>query len=107
MLKRRFASKLPNGLPEGYKIRCYLNTLDFQRRKRLACLGDSIQLSEYTVVKKVRPGRNDGLANEQSIFDILERYPPSPYSIRSFYRIEGAIFPEYAAYGDPASLLRD
>ncbi|KAF4983550.1 hypothetical protein FZEAL_1085 [Fusarium zealandicum] len=71
----------------------------------LGSTGFTFKLNSYIVVKKVRPGRNCNLANERTIFDILERYPPSPFIFRSFYRTEQAIFLEYATYGDLASLL--
>ncbi|CAH0023544.1 unnamed protein product [Clonostachys rhizophaga] len=73
----------------------------------LGSTGFTFKLSKYIVVKKVRPGRDRNLANERTIFDILERYPPSPYIVRSFYRTEQAIFLEYATSGDLASLLRE
>ncbi|KAM0417396.1 hypothetical protein ACHAPT_012631 [Fusarium lateritium] len=79
-------------------------------RPRLLSLGSTgftFKLNKYIVVKKVRPGRDCNLANEATIFDILERHPPSPYIVQSFYRTEQAIFLEYATNGDLASLLRE
>ncbi|TPX12218.1 uncharacterized protein E0L32_007104 [Thyridium curvatum] len=73
----------------------------------LGSTGFTFKLNQYIAVKKVRPGRDRNLANERTIFDILERHPPSPYIVRSLYRTEDAIFLEYATNGDPASLLRE
>lgn len=73
----------------------------------LGSTGFTFKLNTYIVVKKVRPGRDRNLANERTIFDILENHPPSLYIIRSFFRTEKAIFLEYATNGDLASLLRE
>ncbi|KPM36132.1 hypothetical protein AK830_g10439 [Neonectria ditissima] len=69
--------------------------------------GFTFKLSEAIVVKKVRPGRDCSLANEKTIFAILDCHPPSPYIIQSFYQTENAIFLEYAPNGDLASLLKE
>lgn len=73
----------------------------------LGSTGFTFKLNELIVVKKVRPGQDCNLANEQIIFDILKRHPPSPYIVRSFYRTDKAIFLEYMTNGDLASLLRE
>ncbi|RSL39975.1 hypothetical protein CEP54_016220 [Fusarium duplospermum] len=89
------------------KSSCSVHAQIGPRLLSLGSTGFTFKLNKYIVVKKVRPGRDCNLANERTIFDILERHPPSPYIVRSFYRTEEAIFLEYATNGDLASLLRE
>ncbi|KAM4065063.1 hypothetical protein HRG_004597 [Hirsutella rhossiliensis] len=84
-----------------------MHARDGPRMLSLGSTGCTFRLTDYVVVKKVRPGREANMAQEQHVFAILESHPPSPYIIRRFYRTEEMIFLEYVSNGDLASLLRD
>lgn len=84
-----------------------MHTQDGPRLLSLGSTGFMFRLNDYIVAKKVRPGREANMAQEQDVFAILERHPPSPYIIRRFFHTKEATFLEYARNGDLASLLRE
>lgn len=73
----------------------------------LGSTGFVFKLSDAIVVKKCRPGRSDYIADEQKIFAILERQPPSPYIIQHFHNTEDAIFLEFMPGGNLGTILND
>jgi serine/threonine protein kinase len=69
--------------------------------------GAVYQLNAFIAVKRARTGEDEQAdhANEQKIFQTLEKYSPIPYLIRCYYQRPQDTFLEFAPNGCIATLL--
>lgn len=69
--------------------------------------GSVYQLNAFIAVKRARKGEDEQTdqANEQKIFQVLERHSPIPYLFRCYYQRPNDTFLEFAPNGCIATLL--
>lgn len=65
------------------------------------------QLNTLIAVKRARTGEDEQAdhANEQKIFELLEKHPPIPHLIRCYHIVPNDTFLEFATNGSVAMLL--